>query len=165
MWVKSRQFTGRIVTVANSRIFDEPVYNYTREFPFIWEEMNIPVSYKDDRKTAEEIIIRAAENATREFMEMSEDERHRLEHRYHIHTDDTAPHVYYRLTDNWIDLTVRFLVREHGVRVVKDRMSREIIEQFDAHKIGIASGTYDIVGLPPVTVRLTADTDRSKTPQ
>src|SRR5205807_6397666 len=39
MWVKSRQFTGRLVTVTNSKIFDEPVYNYTRDFPFIWEEM------------------------------------------------------------------------------------------------------------------------------
>ena len=34
MWVQSRQHTGRIVTVANSKIFDEPVYNYTRNFPF-----------------------------------------------------------------------------------------------------------------------------------
>ena len=33
MWVKSRQFTGRIVTVSNSRIFNEPVFNYTRDFP------------------------------------------------------------------------------------------------------------------------------------
>jgi len=36
MWVKSRQFTGRIVTVSNSKVFDEPVYNYTSDFPFIW---------------------------------------------------------------------------------------------------------------------------------
>jgi len=35
MWVKSRQFTGRIVTVSNSKVFDEPVYNYTSDFPFI----------------------------------------------------------------------------------------------------------------------------------
>ena len=39
MWVRSRQFTGRIVTVTNDKVFDEPVYNYTREFPFIWEEI------------------------------------------------------------------------------------------------------------------------------
>ena len=37
MWVRSRQFTGRIVTVSNSNIFNEPVFNYTRDFPFIWE--------------------------------------------------------------------------------------------------------------------------------
>ncbi len=49
MWVKSRQFTGRIVSVANNKIFDDPIFNYTRKFPFIWEEIMIPISYTDDR--------------------------------------------------------------------------------------------------------------------
>ena len=40
MWVRSRQYTGRVVTVTNAKIFDEPVYNYTRDFPYIWEEMH-----------------------------------------------------------------------------------------------------------------------------
>ena len=40
MWVRSRQYTGRVVTVTNAKIFDEPVYNYTRDFPYIWEEMD-----------------------------------------------------------------------------------------------------------------------------
>lgn len=34
MWVRSRQYTGRVVTVSNARVFDEPVFNYTREFPY-----------------------------------------------------------------------------------------------------------------------------------
>ncbi len=33
MWVASRQYTGRIVTVSNDKLFDTPVYNYTRDFP------------------------------------------------------------------------------------------------------------------------------------
>jgi hypothetical protein len=33
MWVRSRQFTGRIVTVTNDKVFDEPVFNYTRGLP------------------------------------------------------------------------------------------------------------------------------------
>ena len=31
MWVQGRQYTGRIVTVSNAKMFDEPVFNYTRE--------------------------------------------------------------------------------------------------------------------------------------
>src|SRR5205085_1138178 len=33
MWVQARQYTGRIVTVTNGAVFDEPVYNYSRDFP------------------------------------------------------------------------------------------------------------------------------------
>ena len=60
MWVHSRQFTGRIVTVTNDKVFDEPVYNYTHEFPYIWEEMRLPVRYQDDRARAERILLDAA---------------------------------------------------------------------------------------------------------
>ena len=59
-WVKSRQFTGRIVVVSNSKIFSEPVFNYTRDFPFIWEEMVIPITYKADRGRVETIMLAAA---------------------------------------------------------------------------------------------------------
>lgn len=38
MWVQSRQYSGRIVTISNAEIFEKPVYNYTRDFPYIWEE-------------------------------------------------------------------------------------------------------------------------------
>ena len=48
MWVKARQYTGRIVTVSNAKVFDEPVFNYTLEFPYLWEEMTIPIPYKAD---------------------------------------------------------------------------------------------------------------------
>ena len=43
MWVHSRQFTGRIVTVTNDKIFDEPVYNYTRDSPTSGRRSALPV--------------------------------------------------------------------------------------------------------------------------
>jgi small-conductance mechanosensitive channel len=48
MWVSGRQFTGRIVTVTNSKIID-PVYNYSRDLPIIWEEMNSGYLYVRSR--------------------------------------------------------------------------------------------------------------------
>jgi small-conductance mechanosensitive channel len=154
MWVQSRQYSGRIVTVSNATIFDSPVYNYTRDFPYIWEEMHLPISYKDDRRTAEQILIRAAEKHTVKIAEMAEPALRMLEERFFIKPGDLAPRVYYRLTDNWVELAVRFLTKTHDVRGIKDQMSREIMDALDQAHIGIASGTYEIVGFPPVTVRL-----------
>jgi hypothetical protein len=39
--------------------------------------------------------------------------------------------VSFRLTGNWIELTLRFLTEEHGIRSVKDAMSRDILAAFD----------------------------------
>jgi small-conductance mechanosensitive channel len=48
-WVQSDLYTGRIVRIANSFVFKEPVFNYSGDFPFLWDEVKIPVKYGSDR--------------------------------------------------------------------------------------------------------------------
>ena len=149
MWVKSRQFTGRIVTVSNAKIFSEPVFNYTRDFPFLWEEMTIPITYKADRGRVEKILLEAARRHAVDTGAMAADAKDDLQQRFGVEPIELEPHVYFRITDNWLELTVRFLVGTHRIRAAKDEMSRYIIGELDEAGIGIASATYDIVGLPP----------------
>jgi small-conductance mechanosensitive channel len=150
MWVRSRQYTGRIVTVTNDKLFDEPVYNYTREFPYIWEEIRVPIPYRADRDRAEQVLLAAADRHTVRVRDLSTEMLAELERRYAMKAPEMGPRVYYRLTDNWLELTVRFIVEDHGMRAIKDAMSREILRELDRAGIGIASATFDIVGLPRV---------------
>lgn len=152
MWVHSRQYTGRIVTVTNDKIFDKPVYNYSREFPYVWEEMHVPVSYRDDRKRAEQILLEVAEKHTVKISEMSSHDLAELERRYVMSRSELKPTVYWRLTDNWVELALRFIARDHDIRALKDAMTRDILELLDQANIGIASGTYEVVGMPPIRV-------------
>jgi small-conductance mechanosensitive channel len=152
VWVKSRQFTGRIVTVSNAKIFAEPVYNYTRDFPFIWEEMAIPITYQADRARVEAIMLEAAKQQSVDPDSLAADYKEGLQARFGVEPIDLLPRVFYRITDNWLELTVRFIVHTHGIRGAKDAMSRYIIGELDKAGIGIASATYDIVGFPPVRV-------------
>ena len=149
-WVFARQFTGRIVTVTNDKVFDTPVYNYTREFPFIWDEIRLPVSYQADRRRAEQILLDCASKLTDRIEDVSREVRDQVEKKYFIDLDTLKPQVFYRLTDNWLELTLRFVSRPHGVRNIKDQMSRMILDQLEAAGIGIASATYDVVGFPPI---------------
>ena len=153
VWVKSRQFTGRIVTVTNDKVFDEPVYNYTREFPFIWEEITIPVPYRADQRRAEEILLQSVARNAGSIDRDSEPVRHAIEKRYLITLDDLSPRVFYRLTDNWVELTVRFIVPDHGIREIKDAIARAILEGFHAASIEVASATYEITGVPTLRVQ------------
>jgi small-conductance mechanosensitive channel len=154
MWVRSRQFTGRIVTVANSRIFDEPVYNYTRDFPYIWEEMRLPIGYSSDYKAAEAMLLSTARRYAVRREAIDDDTLRRLRERFSIDLDDVDPRIFYRLTDNWVELSARFLVSVHGVREIKDRMSRELLQGLRDSGIDVASSTFDVVGLPPLRVRI-----------
>ena len=154
IWVRARQYTGRIVTVTNDKIFETPVFNYTREFPFLWEEMQIPISYQSDLAKVEELILNAARKHTVALHEVGEEALVELERRYFVRRSDLGPKTFIRLTDNWVEISVRFLAREHGVRDLKDALSREILAELKRARIGIASGTYEIAALPPISVRL-----------
>jgi small-conductance mechanosensitive channel len=153
MWVRSREYTGRIVTVSNDKIFDQPVYNYTRDFPYIWEEISVPISYDADRERAEKILLQAAERHTVSIAELSDEALREMQRRYFVKPADMKPKVYYRLTDNWLELAVRFIVEDHGIRLVKDAMSRDILRALKEADIKVASTTFELTGLPPLRLR------------
>jgi small-conductance mechanosensitive channel len=154
VWVHSRQYTGRIVTVSNSVIFDQPVYNYSRDFPYLFDEMKIPVRYQDDMAAVERILLEAAREHTTKVSDLEEKAIAELRRRYFLDQETPEPRVYWRLTDNWLELTLRFVVPDHGARRIKDAMSRSIMAGLQKAGIGIASATYDVVGMPELKVSL-----------
>jgi small-conductance mechanosensitive channel len=150
VWVRGRQYTGRIVTVTNDKIFEEPIYNATREFPFLWDEIQVPITYAADRRRAEAVLLEAAQRATADIQREADPHRRRLNDEYHLEIETLEPRVYYRITDNWLELSVRFVSHDRSTRELKDRISREILRGLDEASIGIASTTIDIVGFPPL---------------
>ncbi len=154
MWIEARQYTGRVVTVTNDKIFENPVYNYSREFPYIWEELRVGVSYDADKGRAEQILLETARHHTKRTAEMSEDCLKEMERRYALGRSELEPRVFWRLTDNWLELSVRFITEDHGIRYVKDAMSRDIVNAFKEAGLSIASGTYAIVEFPPLDVKV-----------
>lgn len=166
MWVMARQYTGRIVTVTNGIIFDEPVYNYSRDFPFLWEEIHLGVGYDDKYAVAEQILLDAAREHTYKIEQRTVEPRKHLKHIYDLNPPSVEPRVYYQLTDNWVQLNLRFIVPDRGIREIKDAMYREILRRLKEEGISVASGTYDIVGFPPLRIQgLTIAQDDQKKPQ
>jgi small-conductance mechanosensitive channel len=150
VWVHGRQYTGRIVTVTNDKVFEEPIFNSTREFPFVWEEIQIPITYAADRNRAEAILLDAAQRETADAQRDAEPYRVKMNREYRLELESLKPQVFYRITDNWLELNLRFIAHDRYTRETKNRISRAILRGFDEVGIGIASTTIDIVAFPPV---------------
>ena len=105
-----------------------------------------------DERMPRELLECVAEHVARTD-QASQPVQAAMERRYFIDLDDLTPRVFYRMTDNWLELTVRFVAAAHGVRDIKDRIARSVLAKFDASRIEIASATYEIVGLPAVRVQ------------
>jgi small-conductance mechanosensitive channel len=139
MWVHSRQFTGRIVTVTNDKVFDCPVYNYTHDFPYLWDEIRLPLHFNQDFGRAEEILLEAGRKHALTEAAVGEAELKRLEERFGLKVGEIDPRVYWRITENWVELTLRFLAPDHGIRSIKDGITRDILSGFDQAAIVIAA--------------------------
>ena len=160
MWIGARQYTGRVVTVTNDKVFDEPIYNFTREFPFVWEEIRIPIRYGSDRARAEAVMLESARRHGTEIAAQGAHALQRVGRRYFLEETELGPRVYLRLTDNWIELALRFLVRDHGIRELKDAISRDILAGFEAAGIDVASATFELTRAGEIHVAASLESHR-----
>ncbi len=145
-WVKGRQHTGRIVAVSNKATFTDPVYNYSGVFEFIWEELTVPIAYRSDWRAAERILHQEAVRAS--GVEGAQEAMRAMTRRYPVPRAELEPRVFARATDNWMELSARFVVPVRTARSVKDAMTRRVWERLDAAGIQIASQTADVTLRP-----------------
>jgi hypothetical protein len=112
----------------------------------------LPIKYGADHRRAERILLEAAERRTVSIAELGSEALQEMQRRYLMKPADMRPKVYYRLTDNWVELTVRFIAHHHAIRDLKDALSRDILAALEAEGIGVASATIEVAGLPPLTI-------------
>ena len=65
-WVDGDQATGRITTIPNGHVLSYHVDNYTKDHPYIWDEITIPLTYDSDWKAARDLIIDIAVHETKD---------------------------------------------------------------------------------------------------
>ena len=139
---------GRIVIVSNAALFDGPVFKNAGDFDYVFGEIALPLKYDVDLRTAERVCLEAARTATLEVVH--EARGHLDERKRSFSAEDLEPRVYVRLTDNWIELSLRFLSRPLAVRELKDRISRRLFSALQEEGISIATTSMEVVGMAPV---------------
>ncbi len=155
-WVDGDLYNGRIVRVANSFVFKEPVVNYSADFPFLWDELKVPITYRSDRHQARAILQQAADEVTRETVQAGRRTWNEMVRKYRIEDAHIEPMVHLKATDNWIEFTVRYVVDYRRRRSTRDEIFSRILDAFDASngRIQMASATFELVGAPPLAVHV-----------
>jgi small-conductance mechanosensitive channel len=132
-WVKADQSTGRIEVLPNSYFFRYGIHNYTKGFPFIWNELPIVVTFESDWKAAKELLLaQALEEAER--MEREVDRQIKImQNQYAIHYQRLRPIVYTSIADQGVRLTLRYLSPVRERRASEHRISEAVLEEFIRH--------------------------------
>lgn len=156
-WVSSDLYTGRVVRIANSFVFKEPVFNYSGDFPFLWDEIRVPVSHGSDHHQARKILEQVMQNASSEVVEKtSQDAWKGMIRRYLLEDASLDPVVSLVITDNWLEYTLRYVVDYKQRRSTRDRIFELILDEFKATqgRVCIGSTTIQLVDPAPFEVRI-----------
>ena len=152
-WVSADQPTGRISIIPNSYVLSNTTNNYTKDFDFLWDEISFPITYNSDWKAARTLIIDVISQETRTFEELAKKEISHMEQKYFLSKGSLTAEAFISLTDNWIDLTARYVTPVRQRRMIRNRISQKILEDFEkSETIKIASQTVDIVGFPEISI-------------
>src|SRR5690554_2632591 len=153
-WVSSDNYTGRIVKLSNAFVFKGPIYNYSKDFPFVWDEFNLPIRHGSDVELAKTIIVKIAAENLSEYVSKSISDWHNVVNKYYIENAEVDPTLAITMTDNWIQFNLRFIVdykkRRYTKHILNELIGKEI--QNTDGKVQLASATFEIVRIPKINL-------------
>ena len=129
-WVDGDLYNGRVVRVANSFVFKDPVFNYSSDYPFLWDEIKIPMKHSYQIDKVEKIISSCALEVVGQYEKESEKEWKNLTNKYLIENARVKHLVSVTFNENYVTYTLRYVVDFKNRRSTKDQLSRLIMNRF-----------------------------------
>ncbi len=162
-WVSSDNYTGRIIKLSNSFVFKGAIYNYSQDFPFVWDEFNLPIRYGSDIDLAKKIVVETASETLSEYVNQSLATWQEVVKKYYIEDAIVEPTLAITMTDNWVQFNIRYIVDYKKRRYTKHILNEAIGKKFEATngKVLLASATFEIVNIPTIKMEGSSSVNKS----
>jgi small-conductance mechanosensitive channel len=152
-WVAGDLYNGRMVRVANSFVFKEPVVNYSGDFPFLWDEINVPIRFGSDLAKAERLMQEAAADVCGGYEQEAAQIWQEMGKRFPLEPATTRPMVTLTFDENWITYTIRYAVRFDRRRSTKHELSLKVLKSIDtAPDVSLAATALELFPMKPFEV-------------
>lgn len=155
-WISGDQPSGRLLLIPNGIVINNPLFNYTRDHSFIWDEISIPLTYTSDWRLAKDLILDIVKKETASMTLQADAEIERIGEKYYLPKKVVEPSAYISLTDNWIMLEVRYVTDVRTRRLHRTHLSELIMEAIEKEKrITISSTTVTVTTISQVSTPIT----------
>lgn len=148
-WVQADQSTGRVIHIPNGKVFTEPQANYTMGFKYIWNELEIRITFESNWQKAKSILEEIINKHTNNIIHPAELDLKEASKLYLIHYQHLTPIVYVTVVENGVKLSIRYLCDPQRRRVTEAAIWEDILSQFrQCSDITWAYPTQRFVNLP-----------------
>jgi small-conductance mechanosensitive channel len=132
-WVNADQSTGRLIHIPNAKVFTEPLANYVAGFPYLWNELEVLVTFESDWRKAKTLLGEIAADLTVDITREAHEPAKRAEHRFLIRYRKLTPVVYVSVRDSGVLLTLRYLCRPRERRGTAGELWEKLLDTYAEH--------------------------------
>lgn len=133
-WVHADQSTGRLVHIPNGKIFSQDLVNFDKGFKYIWNEIEVVVTFESDWQQAKKLLLEIASNKGEHISKNMESQIKRAAKKYMIYFKKLTPIVYTSVVDHGVRLTVRHLCETRKRRGYTEAIWEDILLEFAKNK-------------------------------
>jgi small conductance mechanosensitive channel len=128
--VAGAQSTGAMITFPNWEVLRSNLVNFSRDFPFVWDEVTVNVANESDLRYAVDVFERTAKQVVGPLMiEPAQHYRLLLERAKLIFDVEEEPRVFLTQSDAWTNCTVRYLVPARARRRWSTQLLLALLEE------------------------------------
>jgi len=131
-WVAADQSTGRVIHIPNAEVFRQPVANATTEFPFIWNEIPVMVTFESDWRRAKKILTTIAQKRAGPIVAQAERALKQSKRRLLIRFTKLTPTVYTDVLDSGVVLTIRYMCPPRRRRSSTEEIWEDVLDTLGA---------------------------------
>lgn len=149
-WIDGDRYNGRITKVANSFIFKAPVHNYSGDFPFLWDEIQVPIKTNGDFEYAKEKFLAILFDIQGEFAQEAKQYWRKMTEKYMVEDARVDPFVLMKFDENWITFTLRYVVDYKMRGTNKDKIYEKVLlaVRNSQGRMEVASAAFEITAFP-----------------
>lgn len=138
-WVNGDLYTGRIVRTANSVVLTAPLFNYSRDLPFLWDEIVVKVKSDSDLKLVRAIMGEVADEILSEYVGEAKMHWESVKDKYLVEDEKLDPIISLAVSADTLEYTLRYPVDFKLRRTTKDLLFEKIMEKIkkESEKISI----------------------------
>ncbi len=158
-WVRSDLYNGRVAHLPNNLVLREQVLNYTPDFPFLWDEIVIPVKTGSDHRLARSIIETVGQTVQAQIVAAAQDSWDNFVRCNRADEAGLDSVVTMSFDQNWIEFTLRYVTDYRVRRSTKDRLFTGILEKFEQTdgKVAVATPVMQLTDIPPISLSAAKD--------
>lgn len=147
-WVSGDLYNGRIIALANSYVFKEKIHNYSAEYPFLWDEVVVPIRTESDYNLAREVFSKVVNDICEDYAIKSEKGWKNMANKFRVEQANVRPTVSLRFNENWITFTLRYIVDYKSRGSTKDKIYTALLDEIGKHdSITIATTTSEVTSI------------------